>query len=154
MEESFTVSSPAFGNGETIPVRYTGRGEDLSPELQLSGLDRGARSLAVIMDDMGHPIPAFNHWTIWNIPPQNVIPGGIPPGEQTDTLDGAVQGRGYGKNRYRGPKPPFNWSHVYRFTVYVLDTVLDIPPKSRKRDLLAAMDGHIIQQASLEGRFR
>ncbi|HBG11507.1 MAG TPA: YbhB/YbcL family Raf kinase inhibitor-like protein, partial [Clostridium sp.] len=50
--------------------------------------------------------------------------------------------------------PPFNWSHLYQFNVYALDCLLDLPSKSRKRDLLAAMQGHILQEGSLVGRFR
>ena len=120
----------------------------------LEGLCAGALSLAVILDDMGHPIPAYNHWTIWNLPPQPVIPGGIPQGERVEALGGAVQGRGYGRNRYRGPKPPFHWSHLYHFNVYALDCVLDLPPTARKKDLLAAMEGHILQNALLTGHYR
>ncbi|MDR1769826.1 MAG: hypothetical protein LBS02_04210 [Hungatella sp.] len=61
---------------------------------------------------------------------------------------------GYGRNNYRGPKPPFNWPHLYQFNVYALDCLLDLPGKSRKRDVLAAMQGHILQEGCLVGRFR
>jgi len=154
MEEGFIATSPAFEEGGKIPVEYTGRGRDISPELRLSGIAEGARSLVVIMDDMGHPIPEYNHWVIWNIPVMESIPENIPHGGRVEALGGAVQGRGYGKNRYRGPKPPFNMSHVYRFCVYTLDTMLELPPSSRKKALLAAMEGHILQKAGLTGRYR
>ena len=65
-----------------------------------------------------------------------------------------MQGRGYGKNRYRGPKPPFHWSHRYRYHVYVLDCLLDLPSTAGKRDLLSAMEGHILQQGVLTGHYR
>lgn len=99
------VSSPCFEDGGLIPVKYTGHGEDVSPELVLDDLSEMAESIAIIMDDMGHPIPAYNHWVIWNIPAISLIPENIPHGEQVDSL-GAIQGCGYGKHRYRGPKPP------------------------------------------------
>lgn len=118
------VTTPAFENEGLIPIEYTGYGEDISPELHLSNIDERAKSIAVIMDDMGHPIPAFNHWVIRNIPVVQVIPACIPHGKTVAELSGAVQGRGYGKHRYRGPKPPFNWSHRYQFNVYTLDCVL------------------------------
>ena len=152
--ETLRVTSPAFADGGLIPVEHTGFGADRSPELRLEGLCAGALSLAVILDDMGHPIPAYNHWMIWNLPPRPVIPGGIPQGERVEALGGAVQGRGYGRNRYRGPKPPFHWSHLYHFNVYALDCVLDLPPTARKKDLLAAMEGHILQHALLTGHYR
>jgi phosphatidylethanolamine-binding protein (PEBP) family uncharacterized protein len=83
-----------------------------------------------------------------------IIPKNIPHGKAVEGLSGAVQGRGYGKHRYRGPRSPFNWSHRYQFTVYVLDCVLDLPSASKKRDLLKAMNGHILQQAALVGHYR
>lgn len=147
-----SIRSNAFEDKALIPVEYTGYGDDISPELILSGIDDNAKSIAIIMDDMGHPIPAYNHWVIWNIPVQEVIPAKIPHGKMV--LDGAVQGIGYGKHRYRGPKPPFNWSHEYQFNVYILDTTLQIPDTSRKRALLKAIQGHILQHGILSGHYR
>ena len=137
-----------------IPIEYTGYGDDISPELHLCNIDERAKSITIIMDDMGHPIPAYNHWVIWNIPVRQVIPANIPRGKAVEILSGAVQGRGYGKHRYRGPKPPFNWSHNYQFNIYTLDCKLELPASSRKRDLLKAMNGHILQHAILIGHYR
>ena len=148
------VKTTAFEHEGLIPIENTGYGADMSPELQLQNIDECAKSIAVIMDDMGHPIPAYNHWVIWNIPVMEIIPANIPPGKTVEMLSGAVQGRGYGKHKYRGPKPPFNWSHRYQFNVYTLDCILDLPASSRKKDLLNAMEGHILQQAILVGRYR
>ena len=152
--EHLIVSSPCFERGGLIPVEYTGYGADRSPELVLTGLSKDAVSIAIIMDDMGHPIPAYNHWVIWNLPAAAVIPGDIPHGERVDAIAGAMQGLGYGKHRYRGPKPPFRWSHVYHFNVFALDCFLDLPSTTRKSGLTAAMQGHILQQAVLAGHYR
>lgn len=152
--ENLNVSSPCFQEGGLIPAAHTGHGADRSPELRLGGLSAAAVSLAVLMDDLDHPIPAYNHWVIWNIPAAPVIPGCIPHGGCVRTLGNAVQGRGYGKNRYRGPKPPLRCSHTYRFTVYVLDCLLDLPDTARKRGVLRAMRGHVLQQAALTGHYR
>lgn len=152
--EKLRVSSPCFEEGGLIPVRHTGHGEDVSPKLVLEGLSAEAVTLAVTLDDMGHPIPAYNHWVIWNIPATAVLPEDIPHGETVESLGGAVQGRGYGKHGYRGPKPPFRWSHSYHFSVFALDCRLDLPPAARKKDLLAAMRGHVLQTAVLTGHYR
>jgi Raf kinase inhibitor-like YbhB/YbcL family protein len=154
MDNQLIITSPAFENEGLIPILYTGYSEDISPELHLSEISGEAKSLAIIMDDMGHPIPAYNHWVIWNIPVLQTIPANIESGARIKGWENAVQGRGYGKNRYRGPKPPFNWSHRYRFNVYALDCLLDLPESARKRDLLAAMQGHIVGQGCLIGRYR
>lgn len=152
--KELTVTSPAFKEGGLIPLKHTGHGEDLSPEFKLDGLSDGAVSIAIIMNDMGHPVSAYNHWVIWNIPAMSVIPEAIPHGACVKVLGNAVQGLGYGKNQYRGPKPPFHWSHIYHYNVYVLDCLLDLPSTARKRDLLASMKGHILQQAVLTGHYR
>lgn len=152
--EKLVVTSPCFEDGALIPVEHTGYGADRSPELLLNGLSREAVSVAIIMNDMGHPIPAYNHWVIWNIPAMARIPGDIEHGGQVKTLHPAMQGIGYGKNRYKGPKPPFHWSHLYHFCVYTLDCFLDLPSSTRKKDLLRAMQGHILQEAVLSGHYR
>ena len=148
------VTTPAFEHEGLIPIEYTGYGADISPELNLQNLAENAKSIAIIMNDLGHPIPEYNHWIVWNIPCTKTIPAKIPHGKTVENLSGAIQGRGYGKHRYRGPKPPFNWSHRYQYNVYTLDCILDLPATSRKRDLLKAMNGHILQQAALVGHYR
>mgnify|MGYP000984424736 CR=1 FL=1 len=153
-ENNLNVTSTAFESDGAIPVRYTGYGEDVSPALYLSDPDARAQSIAIVMDDVDHPIkPNFNHWVIWNIPVSANIPEGIPRGKTVESLGGAVQGRAYGKHRYRGPKPPFNWTHRYAFHVYVLNCKLDLDSNTKKTGLLAAMEGHVIQYGSLCGRY-
>jgi len=155
MAHTLTVSSPAFSEGSRIPRRHTARGQDLSPRLEPDGIDPGAQSIAITLDDASHPLfPGYNHWVIWNLPVQSVIPEAIPHGKTLGDLGGATQGIAYGRHRYKGPKPPFRAVHTYVFTVYILDCRCALPPKSRKRDLLAAIQGHILKQAALSGTFR
>ncbi|HBU12689.1 MAG TPA: YbhB/YbcL family Raf kinase inhibitor-like protein [Clostridiales bacterium] len=152
--ETITVTSPAFEAGGPIPVQYTGKEEDISPPLHLSDVSDHGVSLVVIMDDASHPLfKNFNHWVMWNIPPGEQIPENITHGATVSTPDGAVQGMGYGQNRYKGPNPPafMREAHHYIFHVYVLDCMLELAPHSRKKNVLEAMDGHIIQYGSVTG---
>ncbi|MDF3002338.1 MAG: YbhB/YbcL family Raf kinase inhibitor-like protein [Bacillota bacterium] len=150
-----TVKSYAFEEGGLMPIRYTARGEDLSPDFELEGIDDHAKSIAITCDDASHPLfTNYNHWVIWNIPVQKVIPEGIPRGATVDRLAGAIQGIAYGRNRYKGPKPPLKALHTYVFTVYVLDCNIDLGSNSRKRDVLNQMEGHVLQQATLTGKFK
>jgi Raf kinase inhibitor-like YbhB/YbcL family protein len=154
-EQNLQVASPAFPDGGEIPQYHSGWGADVSPELRLTGLADDAVSLTVIMDDLDIPLtPAYNHWVIWNLPAQSVIPASIPAG--ADPANGARQGIGYGKNRYRGPKPPafIRNRHRYRFTVLALDCRLTLDASARKKDLLRAMEGHIMQTGTLIGTYR
>lgn len=155
-EDNLCVSSDAFENGGTIPIRYTGRGEDKSPSLKLGTIMNGAKSIAVIMDDPDTPIGTFTHWVIWNIPSTvNDIPEGISREKTLSSLGNACQSKnGYLTTGYRGPKPPRGiGTHTYRLKVYVLDTELKLRSNAGKKLLLRAMKGHIIQYGILTGRF-
>src|SRR5690554_4167401 len=115
------------------------------------------RFLAIIMDDLDIPfIKAYNHWLIWNIPKVEIIPGDIPYGSPVSSFYDAVQGVAYGENRYRGPKQPFfvRNAHRYIFRFYALDCFLCLDSKAKKKDLLKAMHGHIIQQGSIIGKYK
>jgi Raf kinase inhibitor-like YbhB/YbcL family protein len=149
------VTSEAFEDGGMIPVKYTGRGEDISPQLKLNEVNPKAETIAVIMDDIDHPFGLYNHWVIWNIPASfSEIPEGVPREEVVSTLGNAVQGKSHygGKHYYRGPLPPFG-THDYIFKVYVLDKALNLDSDAGKAELQKAMEGHILQYGELTGRF-
>lgn len=150
MNDTLKIGLP-FEEGGTFPTQNTGRGEDISPEIVIENLSGSAVSLAVTLEDISHPIKNFTHWVIWNIPASSVIKGGIRPGKSLP--DGSVQGIGYGMHRYAGPKPPRGKCHSYRFTVYVLDCMLDISAGSFKKAVLNAAQGHILQRGSVTGKF-
>lgn len=148
------VECKAFSDGGVIPVDYTGRGKDLSPELILHNLPSETKSISIIMDDIKHHIfGTFNHWVIWNIPTQDTIPEGIPAGETLPDLGNAVQGIGYGRHRYAGPKPPKGKQHIYRFTVYALRERIELKSSAKKKHLLKAIEPHILQSASVNGKY-
>jgi len=152
MDLSFTC--PAFEDDGIIPLRLTGRGADESPEFIIDNLSADAKTVAIIMDDIKHPIfKIFNHWVIWNIPATKIIPAAIPAGKTVPTLGGAMQGIGYGRHKYAGPKPPKGTQHAYKFTLYALDCKLDLKSSTKKKHLLSAMEGHILQQGSITGVF-
>lgn len=151
------VTSPAFDNEDFIPYKHTGYAADISPEFNLENLSEKAVSIAIIMDDLDVPFAKeYNHWTIWNIPATEKIPENIPYGETVESLGGAKQGRGYGKNRYAGPNIPqfMKKAHRYVFTIYVLDSFIELDSKYGKKELLKAMEGHILQQGKITGLCR
>lgn len=153
--ETLQLYSSAFEDGDWIPARYTARQEDLSPPFELIGLHPDAKTLAITLDDASHPIfPNYSHWVIWNLPVQASISEGIPHGKTLSSFGGAVQGIAYGRNRYKGPKPPLRSIHTYVFTIYVLDCTIHLSSSSKKQALLDQMDGHILQQASIFGKFQ
>lgn len=144
----FRITSPAFEPGRPIPAKYSCEADDKSPPLRFEGMPEGARSLALIMEDLNSPIPpVFTHWLVWNIPPETAeLPEGLLPAR-------AVQGRNSFKNSfYNGPCTP-NGTHHYHFKLFALDTELDLPAGSDKKELKAAMKGHILAQSELIGLY-
>ena len=139
--------------GGKVPVKYTGRGENISPRFTIANLSVQAETLAVTLEDLSHPIKNFTHWVVWNIPATDIIEGGIPAGKHVPALGGAKQGIGYGFHRYAGPKPPKGKTHRYRFTLYALDTVLDLTANVTKRAFLKKSDGHILQKGCMTAEF-
>jgi len=147
------IKSSVFNEGEIIPQKYTCDGADISPPLAWDGAPVNTKSLALISDDPDAPMGTWVHWVIYNIPPAvKELPENIPP---TKTLEnGAQQGTNdFGKIGYGGPCPP-RGIHRYYFKLYALDKVLDNEPGLTKAELLKVMEGHIVAQGQLMGRYQ
>jgi len=149
------VSSPAMTAGEMVPRDYTPDGRNLSPPLTWSNLPAGTREIAVVCSDFGagNP-PPWVHWIIYSIPATATgLPAGLPILPDTampPELTGAIQGlNGWRRPYYRGPAPPAGTPHLYHFTVYALDETLGLGPGLTRRQLLRAMEGHILGQGEI-----
>ena len=141
-------------DGGIIPIENTGRGQDRSPEFLIWNLDPRAATLAITLEDLTHPfIRDFTHWLIWNIPASNRVKSGISPGKNVPGMRGAKQGRAYGRHRYAGPKPPRGRTHVYRFSVYVLDRAITLSPRATKKAFFKKAERYIIQAGSITGEY-
>ncbi len=136
-----------------FPLENTGRGQDISPEFLIKNLSPEAKTLAITLEDLSHPIKEFTHWLIWNIPAADQVKSGISAGSHVPELDGACQGIGYGFHRYAGPKPPKGKTHTYRFTVYALDCEIQLSVHSTKRAFLKKAEGHTLQKGSMTAKF-
>jgi hypothetical protein len=71
---SFAIRSPAFSDGEEVPVRHTCEGDDVSPPLEWTDPPKGTKSLALIVDDPDAPDPkaprmTWVHWVVYRLPP-------------------------------------------------------------------------------------
>ena len=149
--EKFTaimkLISPDFSEGGNIPERFTCDGEDISPTLKIGGVPKTAKSLVLIVDDPDAPVGTFTHWLVWNLRPDatEIVANG--------SLSDAVHGvNDFGRSKYGGPCPP-SGVHRYYFKLYALDTALQLPAKSKRKVVDAAIEGHIISEAALMGRY-
>ena len=147
------VTSTAFSQEGLIPSKYTCDGADVSPPLQWQGIPQGTKSIALISDDPDAPVGTWVHWVLFNIPPDAAsLDENVPP--QETLPNGARQGKNdFGKIGYGGPCPP-GGTHRYFFEICALDTLLDLPPGSKKSDLLKDMEGHILGRGRLMGKYK
>ncbi len=92
------------------------------------------------------------HWVLFNIPADvSELPENVP--KERDLDNGARHGiTDFRKIGYGGPCPP-GGTHRYYFKLYALDTILEGSPGITKRELQEIMDGHILAQAILMGRY-
>ena len=147
------LSSPSFKNGGDIPKKFTCDGADVAPQLSWSDAPAATKTFALLVDDPDAPVGNWNHWTTWNVPASSKgLPEGVP--KEARLPDGSQQGlNDFHKPGYNGPCPPAGRPHRYYFKLFALDTKLDLKPTATKKDLEAAMKGHILEQAEWMGRY-
>ena len=93
------------------------------------------------------------HWVVFNLP-ANVteLPENIPA--QNTLSNGAKQGiTDFQEIGYGGPCPP-SGTHRYYFKLYALDTLINLDAGITKKQLLKAMEGHILAEGQLMGKYK
>jgi Raf kinase inhibitor-like YbhB/YbcL family protein len=148
------LTSEAFAEGQSIPARYTGEGDDISPPLHWNNPPPGTKSFALICDDPDAPMGTWVHWVLYDLPATlSSLPAKTPA---VETLpNGARQGiTDFKQVGYGGPYPPPGKPHRYFFKLYALDTALGLKARATKPQLLKAMEGHILAETSLMGTYQ
>ncbi len=140
------LTSPAFEHDARIPRRYTCRGEDVSPPLEVAGVPEETRALVLIVEDPDVPVPflTWTHWLEFDIEPGSTIEEGA---AGTVGVAGRNSSRALG---YRGPCPPWG-THRYHFRLYALDAPLGLPEGASKRAVRRAMRGRVLAETVLTG---
>jgi Raf kinase inhibitor-like YbhB/YbcL family protein len=141
------LSSPAFENGEAIPLKHARAGENVSPPLVWTAAPPGARSFALAVVDV-HPVARnYVHWLVAGLGPDvsSIAEGAsgshqMPPGSRE-------------LKAYVGPFPP-SGSHDYEFRLYALETdALDLPGKVSLDLFTQVVERSSLATAVLVGRF-
>ena len=141
------LSSSAFQYKEIIPVRYTCKGLNVSPPLEISDVPVGTKSFILVVKDVNATPKPWIHWLIYNIPADIKVirEGSIPGGAREGICNGGTYG-------YEGPCPKyFTGIHSYRFSLAALDTILNIPMDADYKAVSQAIDNHILEEATLIG---
>jgi Raf kinase inhibitor-like YbhB/YbcL family protein len=170
--ERLRLTSPAFGSRGMIPTRYTRRGDDISPPLEWDDPPQGTQTFALIvfsdpvMDGGGNWV----QWILYNIPAETrALPEGVTPDADGMLTDGSQHyENSWGELKYGGPNPPHVSTYKYFFILYALDAMLDLETVEEtmreegtlpwigasKAILLRAVEGHILAQGELVGKYK
>jgi Raf kinase inhibitor-like YbhB/YbcL family protein len=148
---AFTLTSASFAEGEAIPARHTCDGENGAPPLHWAGAPP-AQSFVLIVDDPDAPGGIFTHWVLFDIPgAQRELPEGL---ANVGAL-GTPGMNDFLKVGYGGPCPPRGGPHRYFFTLSALDIpTLNLPAEASRKEIERAMQGHVVGQARLMGRYQ
>ena len=137
-----SVKSPEFGEGDSIPVKFTCDGEDVPPIVSWEKPPAGTKAVVMIMDDPDAPGGIFSHWVILNIPTNDNSVRSVIEGKAAGEV--VVGTNGFGESDYGGPCPPAGEMHEYRFNVFALIAPLELDDTATMQDALAAMRGSVI----------
>jgi hypothetical protein len=151
------LTSSAFIDDGAIPEQYTCEGIDISPPLHWENVPEEAQSLVVIIDDPDAPDPqapktTWVHWVLYNIPtnanelPENASAANLPHGAEQGLND-------WNKVGYGGPCPPIG-RHRYFHKLYALDKAIEGLHQASKKQIEAAMKGHIIAETHIVGTYQ
>lgn len=147
------LNSTAFVNGDSIPAKHTGVGEDVSPALAWTDAPSGTKAFAVICHDPDAPLVTpggaygFVHWVLYNIPASIA---GI-----DEASAGYTNGKNdFGKIGYGGPMPPVgHGTHQYYFWVLALDEEVLLEEGLTLWEFLARVEPNLIGMNRLVGTF-
>ena len=116
-----TVTESVFVRN-VMPMKFTCANKRLtSPPLTWAGAPAGTKSIALVVDDANAPITPYVYWVVFDIGPgTSALPEGQLP-------TGALTARGTAGYDHYDPPCPGPSGHLYRFTVYALNTVLKLP---------------------------
>lgn len=145
---TLAITSSAFKDGAAIPAKYTCDGENLNPPFAFGGLPKGAKSLALLIEDQTmstHPV----HWVTWNIPVANlIIMEGIRPA-------GTVSRSFAGNFGYSGPCPPAGETHTYTIHAYALNVAtLTINSTATIADFQKSVKAVLLDEATLTTHYQ
>ncbi|MCK5117064.1 MAG: YbhB/YbcL family Raf kinase inhibitor-like protein [Candidatus Aegiribacteria sp.] len=149
----FRVVSSAFKDNGFIPPWYSRTQGDSSPPIGWTKPPRRTVSLALLVTCIDSDTDkVYCHWVVYNIQPKASTIFGNQP-HTSVSHDGTLQGvNSFGGVGWDGPADDISDQELH-FDLYALDSKLDLPGGSSLHDVEDAMEGHILEEARLTGRY-
>jgi Raf kinase inhibitor-like YbhB/YbcL family protein len=145
-----TLTSTDFANNSPMPVLHTCDANDISPELNWDGAPANTKSFALIVADPDAPTGTFYHWVVFNIPRETKH---FDQNAPKTVANGTFGKNTFGELGYKGPCPP-QGTHHYIFTLYALDSTLNLPSNADAAAVLKALQSHILEKAELAATYK
>jgi Raf kinase inhibitor-like YbhB/YbcL family protein len=152
LEQGPTVAGFEFADGsdvaegESIEVRFTCDGEEVSPELAWEGVPEETQELALALEDPDAPGATFTHWLVYGIDPTvTMLPGAemLSQGEND-----------FGDTGYGGPCPPHGEEHHYVFRLFALDAHVGLEPGADRAAFDEAVGPLMLAEARLTATYK
>ena len=155
--QTLQLSSPDIAEGATLTLAQVAdsfgcSGKNLSPALQWTGVPKEAKSLVLTVYDPDAPTGSgFWHWAVYNLPASATgLPAGagatdakLPDGVAVLKNDGGIRG-------FIGAcPPPGDTPHRYIYTLYALDSRLDLPADATPAVLGFSLNGKVLASGQL-----
>ncbi len=148
LTSSLQLTSPAFADNGLIPLKYTFRGENVSPPLQITDMPYGTRSMVLMMHAPNTTSGDWLHWCLYNISREvtEIAENSVPTG----ALQGVIS---TGRIGYSGPNPPAGSGvRQYFFELYALTIVMELENGADRMTIEQLLgEGHIMAKARLTG---
>ncbi len=152
LEQGPTVAGFEFADrsdvaeGESIEVRFTCDGEEISPELAWEGVPEDTRELALALEDPDAPGATFTHWLVYGIDPTVTR---LPDAEMLSQGENDFGDTGYG-----GPCPPHGEEHRYVFRLFALDAHVGLEPGADRVAFDEAVAPLMLAEARLTATYK
>jgi len=151
LEQGPTVAGFEFADsdvaeGESIEVRFTCDGEEISPELAWEGVPEDTQELALALEDPDAPGGTFTHWLVYGIDPTvTMLPGAemLSQGEND-----------FGETGYGAPCPPHGEKHRYVFRLLALDAQVGLEPGADRAAFDKAVAPLMLAEARLTAIYK
>ncbi len=151
----FTLSSPAFKDGESLPLRFTQTGmgpsgilppgqlsASISPPLQWSEPPPGTKAFVLLLSDHVD----IMMWAVVNIPGHaRSLPEAIPNGNRSAKLPEGAFHKSFRSNGWLGSGggKTAAGQRTYYWKLYPLDAPLLLAEDASWSEIMAAMEGHL-----------
>ncbi len=159
--DPFTLTSPAFKDGELMPAAYGDirlanevnscgmAAKKISPALSWANPPEKTQSFVVLMLDADAGLGA-SHWVAYDIA---AAKRSLVEGEAAQP-SGFVAGKSYRAENYSGPCPPAGPAHHYVINIYATDLAPGtLKPGLNREELLESLKGHNLATASMIGKY-